>query len=185
MSHMREEIMIDAQVEHVWALFRDTSRWKDWMPRGEFTDFSGPIDEVGTTYVESMRLLGFEMKATATVVEVEPLRLYHEHADMGPMDAYFRFEPEGDATRLVVESRYHLPAVVPGFVKDLMSKTWVERQEREMLSNFKALAEATVPLHAWVGSANRPIRKGRASRSGPGSRLRGAASSSGCAHARS
>ena len=148
MNHMREEIRIEAPVEHVWALFCDTSRWKDWMPRGEFSGFSGPIDQVGTTYVESMRLMGFEMKATATVVEVEPMRLYHEHADTGPMDIFFRFEPDGDATRLVVESHYQLPRMLPGFVKDLMSKSWVERQERQMLRNLKDHAEATVPAHA-------------------------------------
>jgi uncharacterized membrane protein len=95
-----------------------------------------------------MRLMGVEMKATATVVEVEPLRLYHEHTDMGPMDIFYRFEPEGDATRLIVESHYQLPGMLPGFIKDLMSKDWVERHERQMLRNFKALAEATIPAHA-------------------------------------
>src|SRR3990172_9442808 len=74
----------------VWAFYCDTSHWEDWMPRAKCSDFSGPVDKVGTTYVETMRLMGFEMKSTSTVVEVEPLRLYHEHTDMGPMDTFMR-----------------------------------------------------------------------------------------------
>jgi hypothetical protein len=34
------------------------------MPRGTCSEFTGPVDKVGTTYVQSMKLLGFEMKST-------------------------------------------------------------------------------------------------------------------------
>ena len=148
MKHLHDEVRIDAPVKHVWAFYRDTSHWEDWMPRARCSDFSGPVDEVGTTYVETMRLMGFEMKQTSEVVEVEPLRLIHEHSDNGPMDTYLRFEPDGEATRVVVESDYEMPGKLPGFVKDLMSKSWVERQTHQMLADFKALAEANVPAHA-------------------------------------
>ncbi len=33
MEHIREEIRIEAPVEHVWAFLCDTSHWQDWMPR--------------------------------------------------------------------------------------------------------------------------------------------------------
>jgi uncharacterized membrane protein len=92
--------------------------------------------------------MGFEMKSTSTVVEVEPLRLYHEHTDTGPMDTFMRFERDGEATRLVVESDYEMPGKLPGFIKDLATKGWVERQMHQMLADFKALAEAKVPAHA-------------------------------------
>jgi len=148
MDHMKEEIRIEAPVEHVWAFLCDTSRWHDWMPRGEFSDFSGPYDQVGTTYVWMMRMMGFEMKGTGTVVEVEPLKLIHEHTDEGPQDTYYRFERDGEATRVIVESDYEMPGHIPGFLKSLMSKSFFERQARHMLGDFKALAEATVPAHA-------------------------------------
>ncbi len=118
------------------------------MPRGEFSDFSGPLDKVGTTYVESMKLMGFEMKMTSEVVEVEPLRLYREHSDSGPMDTTIRFEPDGEATRLIMEMDYEMPGKVPGFIKDLFAKGWGDRQGRKMLEDFKELAEAKVPAHA-------------------------------------
>ena len=145
MDRVKEEIRIEAPVEHVWAFLCDTSRWHDWMPRGEFSDFSGPYDHVGTTYVSKMKMMGFEMKGTAKVLEVEPLKLIHEHTDDWSMDTYFRFEPEGGATRVIVEATYEMPGHMPGFLKNLMTKSFFERQTRHMLGDFKALAEATVP----------------------------------------
>ena len=148
MQHMRIETHIEAPVEEVWKFFCDMSSWPDWMPRPGFSGFSGPVDEVGTTYVQTMKLMGFEMKQDMEIVEVEPQRLIHEHSDTGPMDNYFRFEPDGDTTRCVFESDFEMPGKIPGFIKDLMTKGWMERQGRQMLADFKALAEAKVPAKA-------------------------------------
>jgi hypothetical protein len=93
-------------------------------------------------------MMGFEMKQTSTVVEVEPLRLIHEHTDDGPMDTFVRFEPEGDATRLIMESDYEMPGYIPGFLKKLATRSFFERQTRHMLGDLKAFAEATVPVPA-------------------------------------
>ena len=148
MSHMRDEIRIEAPVDRVWTLVCDTSRWHDWAPRQETSDWSGPYDRVGTTYVSTFKLMGFEMKQTNTVVEVEPLKLIHEHTDQGPMDTFYRFEPEGAATRLVVESEWEMPDYIPRFIKDLMSRNWIERNVRQMLEDFKAVAEVRVAVPA-------------------------------------
>ena len=148
MNHMHEEIRIEAPVEHVWAFYFDTSHWQDWMPRAKCSDFSGPLDKAGTTYVATMRLMGFEMKTTYKIVEVEALRLIHEHTDSGPIDNFMRFEPDGEATRVVIDSDWEMPGHIPGFIKNVMTKGWVERNTHQMLGDFKALAEAKVPAHA-------------------------------------
>jgi hypothetical protein len=145
---LHEGIRIEAPVEHVWAFYCDTSHWQDFTPRARYSEFSGPVDRVGTTYVGSMKLMGFEMKATYEVVEVEPLRLIHEHTDWGPQDNYLRFERDGEATLLTMDSDWEMPGHLPGFIKDLVSKGWVERNTRQMLADFKALAEAKVPVPA-------------------------------------
>jgi uncharacterized membrane protein len=145
---MKEEIRVEAPVEHVWAFFCDTSRWHDWAPRLETSNWSGPIDQVGTTYVSTMKMMGFEMKQTNTVLEVEPLKLIHQHSDQGPEDDFYRLEPDGEATRLIVEGDYEMPGHLPAFIQNLMSKSFIERQMRHILQDFKALAEATVPAHA-------------------------------------
>lgn len=145
MNHMHQEFRVEAPVEHVWAFYCDTSHWEDWMPRARSAEFSGPVDKVGTTYVQTMRLLGHEMTSKNTVVEVEPLRLIHEHTDTGPMESYLRFEPDGEATRLVFDADWEMPGMLPGFIKDLVSKGWAERSTHQMFTDFKALAEAKVP----------------------------------------
>jgi hypothetical protein len=64
------------------------------------------------------------------------------------MDNFMRFEPDGEATRLVLDSDWEMPGHVPGFIKDLVTKGWVERNTHQMLADFKALAEAKVPVPA-------------------------------------
>ncbi len=147
MKHLHDEVRVEAPVERVWAFYCDTSNWQDFNPRARSSAFSGPVDEVGTTYVTTMRLMGFDSKQTTEVVEVEPLRLIHEHG-AGHVDTYMRFAPDGEATRVVLESDYDIPGRWPGFIKDLMSRNWVERQTHQMLADFKALAEAEVPTQA-------------------------------------
>jgi ligand-binding SRPBCC domain-containing protein len=147
MNHFQLESRIDAPVEHVWAFLCDSSRWHDWDPRTEYSDWSGPVDQVGTTVVATSRMMGFEMKGTLKVLEVEPLQLIRIRSDMGPEWVY-RFEPEGEATRLTFEADYEMPGHLPGFIKNLMTKSWVERYVRQQLEDFKALAEATVPAPA-------------------------------------
>jgi hypothetical protein len=106
------------------------------------------VDEVGTTYVVTVRFPGYTSVQPMEIVEVEPLRLIHEHNDDWPKDNYIRFEPDGEATRFVMESDFEMPGRMPGFLKDLMIRGMVERQHRKILADFKALAEANVPAHA-------------------------------------
>ena len=126
---------------------RGTRRGHDWDPRSEYSDFSGPVDQVGTTFVETSRFMAWDMKAHHTVVEVEPQRLLHHRSDKG-FDIFFRLEPDGDATHLIVDCDYELPGHLPGVVKDLLSRSLVERTMRETGEKFRALAEATVPAPA-------------------------------------
>ena len=148
MLHQHHEVRVEARVEQVWAFYCDTSRGAEWLPRGEFTDFTGPVEKVGTTYVVTVRFPGYTSRQPMEIVEVEPLRLIHEHNDDWPKDNDIRFEPDGKATRVAMESDYEMPGRMPGFLKDLMVKGMVERQHRKILARFTALAEAKVPVHA-------------------------------------
>jgi hypothetical protein len=71
-----------------------------------------------------------------------------EHSANGRMDNHFRFEPDGEATRVVFVSDFEMPGKLPGFVKGLVVKGFSERYARNVLADLKALAEAKVPAHA-------------------------------------
>ena len=146
MNRIHQEIRIEAPIEHVWAFLCDVTRWHDWDPRTEYSDVSGPLDRVGTTFVGTMRLMGFEMKETMTVDEVEKPRLLHMRSRMGAF--YYRFEAEGPATRMTLEGEYEMPGHLPGFIQKLVTKGWMERYTRRQLEDFKALAEVEVPVAA-------------------------------------
>jgi hypothetical protein len=73
MSHIHQDIRIEAPVEDVFALYCDTTRWSEF--EGAFPNFSGPMDQVGTTFDVKGRIAGIEVKGTNTVAEVEPNRL--------------------------------------------------------------------------------------------------------------
>ena len=145
MEHIQQEILVNAPIDHVWKFYCDTSRWHDWMPRMDSAEFSGPVDQVGTTYVMHGKMLGFDFKGKFTIIEVEPLTLIHERTtDNGTQDNYLRFASEGEATRVTLDSDYTLPAHLPGF----MTKSFFERNMRTMFEDFKTLAEATVAVPA-------------------------------------
>jgi len=147
MDHIKDEIRVEAPIEHVWTIMLDPKNWEEWDPRTTYSDLSGPLDQVGTTFTETSRMLGFEMKSKDEVVEVEPHRLLHIRSD-GPTDMFLRFEKDGDATRVEVETEYQLPAYLPGFIKNLMTKRFMERYMRQALEVFKAQAELKAPVPA-------------------------------------
>jgi uncharacterized protein YndB with AHSA1/START domain len=146
MNHIEMEIRIEAPVDHVWAYLCDPSHMDDWSI-GKW-EFGGPTDRVGARLVQTSRMMGIEGKTTWTVVEVESGRLLHLRSDPDPGDMTFRTEPEGDATRLALETDYELPKHMPGFLKDLMSRSFVERNMRHQMENLKAFAEAAAPIPA-------------------------------------
>ena len=148
MQHIRDEISIEAPAEHVWSYLTDGSNWDEIQPRAKHTDFSGPLDQVGTTFVQTSKMMGFESKYTVTVDEVERPRLCRLSAEPGPWSMTWRLEPEGETTNLILESEYDIPGPLPGALKNLMNKAWMEGSVRKMLLDIKAFAEATVPAHA-------------------------------------
>ena len=148
MQHIRDEISIDAPADHGWSYLTDGSHWDEIQPRAKDTDFSGPLDQVGTSFVQTSRMMGFETKYTVTVVEVEPLRLCHLKAEPGPWDMVWRLEPKGDATSLTLESEYDMPGPLPEAIKNMMTKGWMEGSVHKMLLDIKAFAEGTVPVQA-------------------------------------
>ena len=101
------------------------------------------MDEMVRRHIDEFRANGGVLTADLAGLDIQ--RVVHLRSDWTSMDTTFRFEPDGEATKLVIESDYEMPGKLPGFLKDLMSKGWMERNNRRMFEDFKALAEAKVP----------------------------------------
>jgi uncharacterized protein YndB with AHSA1/START domain len=144
MQQFHDQVRIDAPVEQVWAFLCDPAHLHDWATQTEWSDVSGPLDQVGTTFVQTARIMGHEMKGTLEVLEVEPQRLLRLRSDQG-VNMVFRFEAQGGGTVLTLEGDYQMPHL-PAFLQNLMSKSYIERNTRHQLENIKALVEATVAV---------------------------------------
>ena len=170
MEHIQIETRIEAPVEHVWAFLFDTSRWHDWMPRARVLGLQRAVrpgrDDVRLVDEDDgLRVEDDVHGPRGGAAEAHP----RAHRRPGPAwTTIFRFEPEGEATRLIVESDYEMPGHIPGFLKNLMTKSFFERQMRHMLGDFKAFAEATVPRPRLTrsrspglggGLSTRPLRQ--------------------------
>jgi hypothetical protein len=147
MQHFHDEIRIKAPIEHVWACRSDGSHLDDIAPRARHTDFSGSLDQVGTTFVATGRMMGFTSRSTFTVVEVRAAAALPHPA---------RARCWGDGLPARARGRRHSPGLrhrlrrarpPAGLVTGFLARGW-ERDMHRMLTDVKALTEATVPVHA-------------------------------------
>ncbi|WP_399922514.1 SRPBCC family protein [Streptomyces kanamyceticus] len=85
MAEVSAEARIEAPAEKVWARLTDFSSYGEW--NATHTSFpQGPPSalEVGGTFAENMKLMGFPAEVTWTVTELTPVRTL-AIAGKGPM----------------------------------------------------------------------------------------------------
>lgn len=151
MRHVHHEIRVDAPVKHVYELACDGRRLPAWNPYQRLDDVHGPIDHPGTTFATTLWLVGHEVHAVAVVTEVVPHRLVRIHAtteDGRRSEWAWRFDPDGEATRLSLEVAYDAPGIGGAIADTLVWHGALERAVRHMLENLAALAEAHAPVLA-------------------------------------
>jgi hypothetical protein len=146
MSHIHEEIRIEAPVDVVYRLFCDTSRYPDLLPDAIESDFSGPMDQVGTTFDYRVRLpSGYELRPQRNiVVAVEPLGVIRV-ADPDGGETLYRFEPDGSGTRLSVDADHQVAGVFGKIPLRAVVDGVIDRDIRLLDERLKAAAEAGVP----------------------------------------
>ena len=102
MAHYTLSTHVAAPPERVFALWTDLERMGEWV--GGVTgvsDFSGPIDDPGTTYVVHFG----PMKSPTEILEVDPPRRFATRFGNWLLRgrASATFEPDGDGTRVTQE----------------------------------------------------------------------------------
>jgi uncharacterized protein YndB with AHSA1/START domain len=151
MTLITKRYHFDAPIEKVFELGTDFKRYPEWNVAYPVTkEIIGEPRTVGTRIGMTMRLLGREFDATATIAEIDPpryMKLTGVGADGGKSTAIYRLTPVGAGVDLEFEYEYELPAGILGHIADkLFVERTVERDIDHSVENFKALVEARQPV---------------------------------------
>ncbi|MFK4070585.1 SRPBCC family protein [Streptomyces sp. NPDC029674] len=124
MAEVSAEARMEAPVEKVWARLTDFSSYGEWNTTHTSFPQGGPTTlEVGGTFLENMKLMGFPAEVNWTIEELETARTL-AIAGKGPMGVHvgtrYSLAPEGSATVVRIEGEFTGAAVslMAGKLKD-------------------------------------------------------------------
>ncbi|MFD5592890.1 SRPBCC family protein [Streptomyces griseorubiginosus] len=124
MAEISAEALVQATADKVWAQLTDWSSYGEWNATHTSFPKGGPaVLEVGATFQENMKLMGFPAEVEWTVDQVEPARLLAIRGK-GPMAVSvatrYTLTPDGDATDVRIDGEFTGAAVslMAGKLKD-------------------------------------------------------------------
>ena len=124
MAEISAEARIQAPAEKVWAQLTDWSAYGTWNATHTSFPKGGPSAlEVGGTFEENMKLMGFPAEVEWTIEELEPARTLAIRGK-GPMAVTvatrYSLTPDGDATTVRIDGEFTGAAVslMAGKLKD-------------------------------------------------------------------
>ncbi|WP_314219610.1 type II toxin-antitoxin system Rv0910 family toxin [Streptomyces zaehneri] len=124
MAEVSAEARIQAPAEKVWAQLTDWPAYGEWNATHTNFPKGGPDTlEVGATFQENMKLMGFPAEVEWTVAELEPARVLAIRGK-GPMAVSvatrYTLTPDGDATTVRIDGEFTGAAVslMAGRLKD-------------------------------------------------------------------
>ncbi|MFI7316617.1 SRPBCC family protein [Streptomyces venezuelae] len=124
MAEVSAEARIEAPAEKIWAQLTDFSTYGEWNATHTSFPQGGPTTlEVGGTFVENMKLMGFPAEVDWTIGELETARAF-AIAGKGPMGVNvgtrYSLSPDGSATVVRIEGEFTGAAVslMAGKLKD-------------------------------------------------------------------
>lgn len=105
MIKVRHEAVIHSPVEKVFGIVTDISRYDEWVGGavGNLITSQGPVG-AGTTFRQTGEFIGQRFEMDITVIQFEQDRRFSYKSTSGPLpfEQHFRFEPDGQDTRLTV-----------------------------------------------------------------------------------
>lgn len=124
MAEVSAQARIQAPAEKVWAKLTDWSAYGEWNATHTSFPKGGPETlEVGGTFQENMKLMGFPAEVEWTVEELEPARVLAIRGK-GPMAVTvatrYTLTPDGDGTTVRIDGEFTGAAVslMAGKLKD-------------------------------------------------------------------
>ncbi|MFI7400302.1 SRPBCC family protein [Streptomyces sp. NPDC049541] len=124
MPEINAEARIEAPAEKVWAQLMDWPAYGEWNATHTSFPQGGPAAlEVGGTFQENMKLMGFPAEVEWTISELEPARVFAIEGK-GPMAVNvatrYTLTPDGEATKVRIDGEFTGAAVtlMAGRLKD-------------------------------------------------------------------
>jgi uncharacterized protein YndB with AHSA1/START domain len=124
MAEISAEAHIQAPAEKIWAQLTDWSAYGAWNATHTSFPKGGPSAlEIGGTFEENMKLMGFPAEVDWTIEELEPARTLAIRGK-GPMAVVvatrYTLTPDGDATTVRIDGEFTGAAVslMAGKLKD-------------------------------------------------------------------
>jgi uncharacterized protein YndB with AHSA1/START domain len=139
MGEYRFTIHVAAPPEHVFELWTNLERAKEWIGGlSKFTDVSGPLDQVGARYVAWFG----SMASPTEVIAVERPRLFRTRFGnrmlRGENEA--TFEPDGEGTRLT--QTFRTEGLIPAIAARIFATGSYKGSFRGELAHFGRIAES-------------------------------------------
>jgi uncharacterized protein YndB with AHSA1/START domain len=146
MGHYQKTFRVEASPQRLWELMSDPDRLPEW--NGAFDrieDVTGPLDEVGTTYTQVMRVAGIELTGHWEITEVEPTRRRRFQGTPPGCAACTgseTFETVEGGTDYTVEMDYTLRGGPFGVALDrLFGRSFVERVVERNIEVLRGIVE--------------------------------------------
>ena len=124
MAEISAEARIQAPAEKIWTQLTDWTAYGAWNATHTSFPKGGPSAlEVGATFEENMKLMGFPAEVEWTIAELEPARTLAIRGK-GPMAVTvatrYTLAPDGDATTVRIDGEFTGAAVslMAGKLKD-------------------------------------------------------------------
>ncbi|MET8945937.1 SRPBCC family protein [Streptomyces sp. NPDC004542] len=124
MAEVSAEARIQAPAEKVWAKLTDWSAYGEWNATHTSFPKGGPETlEVGGTFQENMKLMGFPAEVEWTIEELEPARVFAIRGK-GPMAVNvatrYTLTPQDEGTTVRIDGEFTGAAVslMAGKLKD-------------------------------------------------------------------
>ncbi|MBC9729617.1 SRPBCC family protein [Streptomyces sp. TRM68367] len=124
MAEVSAEARIGAPAEKVWARLTDWPSYGEWNETHTSFPKGGPASlDVGATFQENMKLMGFPAEVEWTVEQLEPARVFAIRGQ-GPMGVTvatrYTLTPDGDTTSVRIDGEFTgaAVAIMAGKLKD-------------------------------------------------------------------
>ena len=144
MSSLREQALIDAPVEWVWALVGDPNRYPEWA--SEVVDVTGlaEVDE-GATFSQRSRTPLGQRTTTFVIDELDDLREIHLRCLSSGYYAHWRLTEARDATFAEVEVGMEPSNLTARAMDTVLGARWYRRIVHQALDSLRALASGARP----------------------------------------